>query len=405
VTAPTDDLEITVKGHGQIRGRVSQTENGQALVDFEVSYRPASRDGVHFFFGGPGGGGPNDPRSFHAEDGAFVLENVPPGTWTVEARADGFQAGTASGVVLEEGGSTEVVEIGLSKGGTIVGHVVETQSGRPILDATVHAELSGGGGRRMPRLMGGGNTEAMTDADGQYEITGLTPGTWAVTASHPEWSEASVTVELEDAPTTADLRLGTGGAIEGVVLAAGRPVAGAEVSLAEAGEAGLRGFGSGQGSLTGEDGRFRFERLSPGRYTLYSSLRSQSSDPVEAVVTGDASQDVTLILDEGPSSAGPSLASPIRSSPVSRSPRTGPTDTSRPPDPAPTPRSSSPGCPRGPSLFGPPPATSSTPPARRTRRSRSGPGRPTPMRRSSSRWGFGSRAASAGAGSPWSTRS
>ena len=298
VTAPTDDLEITVKGPGQIRGRVTQADNGQALVDFEVSYRPASRGGVRFFFGGSGGGGPNDPRSFHAEDGAFVLEKVPPGRWTVEARAEGFQAGTAAGIVVEEGGSTQGVDISLSKGGTIAGQVVESQSGHPILDATVRAQLSGG--QRQPlRIMGGDSNEAVTDADGHYEITGLAPGTWAVTASHTEWSEASVTVELEDAPASADLRLGTGGAIGGVVLAAGRPVAGAEVSLAEAGEAGFRGFGGGQGSLTGEDGRFRFERLSPGRYTLYSSLRSQSSDPVEAVVTGDASQDVTLILDEG----------------------------------------------------------------------------------------------------------
>ena len=34
----------------------------------------------------------------------------------------------------------------------------------------------------------------MTDAEGLYEIAGLAPGTWSVTASHPEWSEATVTV-------------------------------------------------------------------------------------------------------------------------------------------------------------------------------------------------------------------
>jgi hypothetical protein len=71
------------------------------------------------------------------------------------------------------------------------------------------------------------------------------------------------------------------------------------VGLAEAGDAGMRGFGGGQSSLTGEDGRFRFERLAPGRYSLSATLRSQSSTPVEAVVTGDAAQEVTLTLGEG----------------------------------------------------------------------------------------------------------
>jgi len=61
----------------------------------------------------------------------------------------------------------------------------------------------------------------------------------------------------------------------------------------------MRGFGGGQSSLTGEDGRFRFERLAPGRYSLSATLRSQSSTPVEAVVTGDAAQEVTLTLTEG----------------------------------------------------------------------------------------------------------
>jgi hypothetical protein len=61
----------------------------------------------------------------------------------------------------------------------------------------------------------------------------------------------------------------------------------------------MRGFGGGQSSLTGEDGRFRFERLAPGRYSLSATLRSQSSTPVEAVVTGDAAQEVTLTLGEG----------------------------------------------------------------------------------------------------------
>ena len=40
----------------------------------------------------------------------------------------------------------------------------------------------------MPRIMGESENEAMTDAEGRYELTGLAPGTWSVTASLPDWS-------------------------------------------------------------------------------------------------------------------------------------------------------------------------------------------------------------------------
>ena len=59
-----------------------------------------------------------------------------------------------------------------------------------------------------------------------------------MTASHPDWSEAATSVEIKDAPATADIRLGRGGSIGGSVVAAGRPVGGAQVTLAAAATAG-----------------------------------------------------------------------------------------------------------------------------------------------------------------------
>jgi protocatechuate 3,4-dioxygenase beta subunit len=256
---------------------------------------------------GPGRGrGPYEKESFHAEDGSFALEDVPAGRWTVEAFASGYQPGSTSAVTVGEGEAAEGVEVRLSKGGVVTGRVLEARTGRPILDAAVRAELSGGEQRRgMFRIGGeGGDDEATTDAEGRYEIAGLAPGTWVLTASHPEWSEATASVELKDAPATADIRLGRGGAVGGTVLAAGRPVAGAQVTLSAAGDTGFRAGagmsgGSEQSALSDEGGRFRFERLSPGRYTLAAALRDQSSAPAEAVVTGDDAQEVQLLLSEG----------------------------------------------------------------------------------------------------------
>jgi protocatechuate 3,4-dioxygenase beta subunit len=305
VTAPADDVELSVAGSGQIRGLVADAESGRPITDFQVSYLPDAQGGMRVVFRGPGGRGRGmgEPQPFHAEDGAFVLEDVPAGKWTVQATAAGYQKGSAAAVTVEEGGAAEAVEVRLSKGGVISGRVLESRTGRPVLDATVRAELSGGGAGPMIRIGGGqSENEAATDAEGRYEIAGLAPGTWTLTASHPDWSESTASVELKDAPVSAELRLGRGGSIGGTVTAAGRPVPGAQVGLAPAGEAGFSRsgpFGSDQGSLTDEGGRFRFDRLPPGRYTVSAALRSQSSTPVEVVLTGEETQDVALALAEG----------------------------------------------------------------------------------------------------------
>lgn len=302
VAAPADGVEITVSGKGGIRGVVTDGE-GHPVPDFEVAYSPASRGGgggmrVSFRLG-PGGRGPGQKVPVHADDGGFVIEDVPAGTWDVEVTAAGYQRGRAAGITVEEGVVAEGAEVKLVKGPGLVGRVLDARASRPVLDATVRADLSTG----RPRMRMGpdaGDNETMTDADGRFEILGLAPGTYTLTASHPSYSEKSETVELKEGPAAIEIRLGLGGTISGTVLSAGRPVVGAAVSLGAAGE-GMRGpFGEEQQSVSDDAGRFRFERLNPGRYSLTASLRGQSSSPLDvALPTADASQDVSLLLAEG----------------------------------------------------------------------------------------------------------
>jgi large repetitive protein len=296
VAAPADDVELTVADRGTVLGAVTDGD-GRPVTEFVVSYTPerGGGPGRGGFGGGGRGGSDAAPTSLHSDDGSFALDDVPPGRWTVEASAAGYQRGRASGIVVEEGGTTKGVAIRLARGGVVSGRVLESRSGQGVLGATVIARLAGVAAGRGPSATDALNQQ--TDADGHFEISGLAPGTYALTARHPDWSDGLASVELKDATASVDIRLGIGGSLTGTVVTAGRPVAGASVAL----RGGVGAGGGGPNSaMSDAAGRFRFDHLAAGRYEVTASLGTQSSTAVDAVLpTADATQDVTVALGDG----------------------------------------------------------------------------------------------------------
>ena len=301
IVAPAENVELTVAGSGRIEGVAVDGKTGQPLTSFEVFFQPdrgfgggrvmriARRGGGGF----PGGAG--EPVQVEGADGRFALEDVPAGKWQVIVAAKGYQNGNAGGVVVEEATTTDGVEVRVPPGSVLKGHVTDAKSGRGVAEARV--TVSGDSGPLFPALDPGG---LVTDVDGRFEAEGLALGKVTVSVEHPDYSERTETIELKEGGSTVEIALSRGNSLGGIVLSESRqPMPGAEVALNGAGAAG-RGFGGGDSAATDASGRFRFDHLSPGRYTLTASVPGQTTEPVEAVLTsGDSKEDVALVLAGG----------------------------------------------------------------------------------------------------------
>ncbi|MEO8430066.1 MAG: carboxypeptidase regulatory-like domain-containing protein [Acidobacteriota bacterium] len=301
-TAPAEDVAVVLKSAGTLRGRVEDGDSKRPVTDFTISLAAprGPMGGFRVATGGGGRAGGNSNRSFQAEDGSFELPDVPPGKWTVTAAAAGYRNGETSGVEVGEGETKEGIVIGIRKGGSLSGRVLDPASGAGLPNASVSWQAAGDEGGRGPLgAMFGGNrgTATSTDADGRFHFDGLAPGRVTVTAEHADYLEASREVD-PDKESSVDITLGTGGSISGSVVGKdGRmPAAGALVSLDPEGDASGFGFGGGGDSTrTDGSGRFQFDHLGAGRYKLAAESASGKTAPKEVVLAESQRQDGILL--------------------------------------------------------------------------------------------------------------
>lgn len=299
ILAPADGVEWVVEGTGRIGGSAVDAKTGQPLGAFEVSYQ-ADRPGMGGVFRvGRGGsrstGGAGEARLVESPDGRFALEEVPSGKWQVVVTAKGYQVGRAAGVVVEDATTTDGVEVRVAPGSVLRGIVKDARSRRGVPDARVRVR-----GETGDAASSQGSGGLFTDVEGRFEAEGLAPGKVTVTAEHADYTARTESAVLAEGGSSVEIALSRGSALGGVVLSETRqPVPGASVSL-EGGASRGGGFGGSDETTTDGAGRFRFDHLSPARYTLRASVPGQSSEPAEAVVVeGEAVPDVTLVLSGG----------------------------------------------------------------------------------------------------------
>jgi protocatechuate 3,4-dioxygenase beta subunit len=220
---------IPVRGHVEPRQRATVRVERFALDGRSGSWRPDDD--------GPGMIMVNAGPVTTDDKGEFELDAIEPGALRVVARTDAGDHGAAKVVVGEDGADGVVVP--LAAGASVAGRIVD-QDGKPVAGAGVMATRTEGGREIMIRngaIVSG--VQALTGADGSYELRGLDAGKHEIAAldrgrplggSSPR---AAVSLKEGEKKTGVDLTVERPkGTIAGVVVGAdGAPVKDAWVSL------------------------------------------------------------------------------------------------------------------------------------------------------------------------------
>ena len=244
-----NELAIQLKSGGAITGVVRSADGSplsqatvEALATDEVD-EPAFRQ-----YARPAAQTTSD------RNGQFRLTGLEPGAYFVSAGATGFaESGPAEAIEID-GNPVSGVDIVLTPGGSIAGAVVGLRTAelsQVEITATQNAQWD----------------STKPDAEGNFALENLAPGTWNIVASKGEafagrTVERTVTLGPGSSSAFVELPFARGLRLSGQVLVAGEPMIGAFLYLAPQDEDEY------QATRTDHRGAFEMDGLEPGSYTL-----------------------------------------------------------------------------------------------------------------------------------------
>ncbi len=214
-------------------------------------------------------------------DGTFRMDDVPDGSYQLRADARGYATAAADPRVEIAGAPVTGLEVQLSAGTAVRGRLIGLEP-QEAAGAQVTALME------AKRLFSAG----LVRPDGSYEIKGLMPGHWKVSAvagRSGRTAQAAVEIGGATAEEHLDLELKGGLRLTGTVLRAGQPAAGMHVGIRH-----LKA-GSGGTATTNHEGRFELAGLEPGPYQISVAVSNGSFQSQTITLAGD--DDVRIEID------------------------------------------------------------------------------------------------------------
>lgn len=315
---PLENIEVVLPPGHSIAGRVLGP-NGAPVAEAKVAARSGEfamidRAGLEDF-----GIGHMEDAAMTAADGSFRIDSLAEGNYRVVATAENFASASEASVAT----GRDDLELRLRATGSIRGRVLAAKGDAPVTSFRVALQRAGGSGM-MFRIGGDGSNdvfgpETFTSADGTYVLEGVNPGSYRVVARAEGFADAmtgTVTVEPGAVVAAPDARLTPGGVLEGVVRRAKdkTSLVGARVkayknaapgeghqrtSFIIAGGSG-RALDLGRPSKTAETddaGRFRFDELAGGTYSIEISHPLYVAETIKDVVVEPGVEVEPLVID------------------------------------------------------------------------------------------------------------
>jgi hypothetical protein len=217
-------------------------------------------------------------------DGAFTLEALSAGRYTVRAEAKGLRAAAADDVMIAAGVQPALIELRVGGGVTLTG----TITGIDPEDLPRFSVSS-------VRPGGGFGATAAVDAAGRFEMGGLAPGSTTLIARSGLLGGRSMarTIEIPDNVTSFEttLEFPRGSVVEGTVTRGGEPLDGANVVFIHATSR------ASQTVRTDQAGSYVASDVEDGQYDVtVMHFRSGTTHTTSVKVAGDKRFDIELPL-------------------------------------------------------------------------------------------------------------
>ncbi|MBI3119419.1 MAG: carboxypeptidase regulatory-like domain-containing protein, partial [Candidatus Hydrogenedentes bacterium] len=273
IAAGAKNIDFVLEGRGAVEGNVVASTGG-ALQRFELMHLRGAHEDFML-----AGGRSSGMTPYMDENGHFLLPQVEAGDATIVARAPGYAPATTVVRDVREGETVSGVVIRLEPAAAIDGIVLDG-AGRPLAGASVYMNwMPPDSYSRTDQIA------ATSDAEGRFYIDSLNPGPVRLFVSHSDYAVASVEVTLEGAGATpVEVRLSTGGAIEGTVTVGGVRTAGVNIAYIQ------DGGGSNGQAVTDANGAYRIDGVPAGNITVTGHFQRDAGNRSisrEAVVESD----------------------------------------------------------------------------------------------------------------------
>lgn len=285
-----DTLSATLDlalGTSTVRGRVLRAD-GQPMTGAWVTLEAAGEEGDAM--------GRMRAQKVTASDGTFEAGGLEAGRYLVRVNSGEHAQHLGEPFGLAEGATHDAGDIRLAAGVTLSGRVTD-DTGKPVEDATV--SLRDARGRSVFSF-----SMATTGSDGRYDVNGLEAGAYTVRFEARGLAPDERPVTLGASGGTLDGVLSRGGTLQVLVEDdAGRPVAGARVTLLDArGQPVTRTLSlvtifEGDRGVTDASGRTTLPDLAPGTYRASAAREGgPGGEAVAASVAPGGSAAVRLVL-------------------------------------------------------------------------------------------------------------